>query len=343
MEITDKIAVSVIVPAYNVERFIKKCIDSLLDQSLQAIEIIVINDGSTDETELVIRNNYRNETRVKYISQLNKGVSQTRNIGVDNARGKYLLFVDGDDYLGKDYIKNLVECADQKDSDLVVAGYTMIDETGKIQRSVVPWNYVSCRDESVVYCICAVCSRLYRRDFWINNRFHFVNESGARGEDTPIAMRANLLARNIRTVPNSGYYYVQHIESAMKGLAGFQKYHFPYQTMKEILSEVEDLSNVANDKRFFYVGVYKFLAQFAFQLIQGASENSIKQFVSYTYEIYMNFLKTNTDHSALRVIFSAQWGAIPRIATGLLLFSIKYRCLEFMIRMRKKISSEKNK
>lgn len=335
MDIIDKVVVSVIVPAYNVERFIKKCIDSLLDQSFQEIEIIVINDGSTDKTESVIRNNYGNETRLKYISQLNKGVSQTRNVGVDNAKGKYLLFVDGDDYLGKDYIKNLVECADQNDSDLVVAGYTMIDETGKIQRSVVPWDYVRCRDESVVYCICAVCSRLYRRDFWINNRFHFVNESEARGEDTPIAMKANLLARNIRTVPSSDYYYVQHNESAMKGLTGFQKYHFPYQTMEEILSEVEGLSNVVNDKSFFCVGVYKFLAQFAFQLIKGASKNTADVLIEYIYKIYSDFPNMKINADTWKIITRAKWGIDKKVAMGLFVIGVKYHCLNIMVSARR--------
>lgn len=322
--------VSIIVPAYNVEKYIQKCINSLLIQTLASIEIIIINDGSTDGTNAIIRDNYNADMRIKYICQSNQGVACARNVGVDHAEGKYILFVDGDDYLDKEYIEKLVECAEKNNSELVIAGYTMIDEYGKLLHCITPWKYVSNKDESVAYCICAVCSRLYRRDFWINNDLNFVNEVGSRGEDTPIAMKANLLAQNICTVVDAGYYYVQHEKSAMVGLIGLRKYHFPYHTLEKILADVEKINGM-NSKGFFYVGVYKFLAQFVFQLARGASQADVENLVKYIYRICDEFSDMRISMSMRRIILGAQWGAKRRIATMLLTILIKYHCLECVI------------
>lgn len=89
--------ISVIVNAYNEEKHIKKCIDSIINQNYKNIEIIVVNDGSTDNT-LNILNSY-NEPRLKIISHENKGLSLSRNDGIDNAKGKYIYFLDADDFI----------------------------------------------------------------------------------------------------------------------------------------------------------------------------------------------------------------------------------------------------
>lgn len=117
MQSTEEL-VSIIVPVYNVEQYLKECLDSILQQSYQNIELIIINDGSTDESKKVIIP-FLSDERVKYIEQENKGLSGARNTGLKNATGKYIVFVDSDDYIEKNMLMEVVFLMKTYNLDLV--------------------------------------------------------------------------------------------------------------------------------------------------------------------------------------------------------------------------------
>ena len=110
--------VSFVVPAYNASKYIKICVDSLLDQSLENIEVIVVDDGSTDDT-LKILNNF-NDDRLRVISKQNEGASSARNIGIGLARGEFIINIDSDDFVERNYAKDAYEMAVKFDTDVVV-------------------------------------------------------------------------------------------------------------------------------------------------------------------------------------------------------------------------------
>ena len=89
--------ISIIVPIFNAEKYINKCIDSLLNQTKKELEIILVNDGSTDNTENIIKN-YKDK-RIKYYKNKNQGIGKSRNFGITKATGKYIMFIDSDDYI----------------------------------------------------------------------------------------------------------------------------------------------------------------------------------------------------------------------------------------------------
>lgn len=109
----EKNKVSIIVPAYNVEKYIEKCVNSICEQSYKNIEIIVVNDGSTDLTEEILARIAKTDNRVNVISVENSGVSAARNCGIDNCHGDYVVFVDGDDYLAKDYVEYMMSIVEK--------------------------------------------------------------------------------------------------------------------------------------------------------------------------------------------------------------------------------------
>lgn len=318
--------VSVIIPVYNAEKSIEKCIDSILSQTYPYLEAVVVNDGSSDRTADVINRKYGNEERVKYYFQENQGVSAARNQGIKKSVGKYLLFVDGDDYLQSSYIEKLVLCAEKNQSELVVSGYTKVDEAGNVISLLKPKDYARFYNEAVIYCISAVCSRLYRRSFWIGSKMEFVHEDDARGEDVPIALQANYMARNISTVYDGGYYYVQHGASAMEGLYGFQKYHFPYKTMEELLRRMADIQG-ENSKEFFIYGVYKFFAQFAFQLVRGAGKKEIVKLEKYIYKIYNEFPSLRISFKIWYRMLKCSFTFLQKMAVLVLILGIKSKTL----------------
>ena len=101
--------VSIIIPVYNCEKYITICLDSLINQTYSNIEIILVNDGSNDRSEDVIREFAKNDNRIKLYNQINQGVSVARNTGLDKATGEYIMFVDADDYIELDMVDELIK------------------------------------------------------------------------------------------------------------------------------------------------------------------------------------------------------------------------------------------
>ncbi|MGL5050852.1 MAG: glycosyltransferase family 2 protein [Fusobacteriaceae bacterium] len=118
-----EIKVSIIVPAYNVEKYIKRCLDSLINQTLKEIEIIVINDGSTDFTGNIVKDFLKKDNRIKYIEQENRGLAGARNRGLKEAQGKYINHLDGDDYIDKNYYEDMFRHAEESNLDVVVSNF----------------------------------------------------------------------------------------------------------------------------------------------------------------------------------------------------------------------------
>lgn len=124
--------VSIIVPVYNSVNFVNKNIFSILNQTYKNIEIIIVNDGSTDNSDEKIKNLFSFDERIIYLKQNNKGPSAARNTGIDNSRGEFIMFVDSDDTVEKDYVERLITTAINFDFDIVSCGYTDISIHGSI-------------------------------------------------------------------------------------------------------------------------------------------------------------------------------------------------------------------
>lgn len=139
--------ISVIVPAYNAERTINRCIDSILSQTYENIEIIIINDGSKDETENKCKKYLQNE-KIRYINIKNSGVSNARNIGIEKATGKYIIFVDSDDYLENIMIEELYK--NVKDGiDLVICGKNLVKTEGIIKENIDIDNNIFTKEDFI--------------------------------------------------------------------------------------------------------------------------------------------------------------------------------------------------
>ncbi len=124
--------VSIVVPVYNTEEYLEECIDSIVDQSYDNLEIILINDGSTDDSLRIINDYAMRDRRVKVFSQENKGLGQTRNVGISLATGKYIIFWDSDDSFHEEAISKLVTKAEETDADVCVCNAQTVDaQTGK--------------------------------------------------------------------------------------------------------------------------------------------------------------------------------------------------------------------
>ena len=137
LERNGNIDISIIVPIYNAEKYLSRCIDSIRRQSYNNYEVILINDGSTDDSEKICLAYEREDSRVRYIRQENAGVAAARNYGIKNARGKYVALLDNDDYFNYDFLKQIM-VHDEQNADILLFQYINVTgEHTKKQEQVV--------------------------------------------------------------------------------------------------------------------------------------------------------------------------------------------------------------
>lgn len=157
----ESVSLSVIIPCYNVERYVGECLKSVLSQETPcAFEIVTVDDGSTDGTPQILDHYASNDSRVRVIHQENRGFSGARNVGIDNARGQVLMFVDSDDAILPHHIANLWTALEESGADIVSGRYRKMKESGKVMRSVEKHRVHG-----------GPCARLYRRNVWSDIRF----------------------------------------------------------------------------------------------------------------------------------------------------------------------------
>lgn len=143
--------VSVIVPVYNVEMYLEECIKSIINQTYKDIEIILINDGSSDDSYKICEKYAKKDKRIILISGDNNGVSQARNKGIDISKGKFISFVDSDDYIEPNMIESLVKNIEEHECDIAICGYKMIFNDGSSKLSDNEQNiYIQFTSEEVL-------------------------------------------------------------------------------------------------------------------------------------------------------------------------------------------------
>ena len=187
--------VSVIVPVYNSEDYIGRCIDSILEQTYSDFELILINDGSCDKSLSILKKYAKKDKRVRVVDQKNMGVANTRNKGIEMAHGEYIALVDNDDYLEKTYLEEFVSQA--ADYDVIVGGYKRVSEDKtlfikKISKTV--WS----KYENV-----APWAKIIKKSFLLDNDIKFFSYS--IGEDIIFNMDLYTLTDKIKILDNCSY------------------------------------------------------------------------------------------------------------------------------------------
>lgn len=191
--------VTVVIPVYNSEKYIARCIDSVINQTYQDFEIQIINDGSKDKSQEII-DSYTKKYPDKIISieQENKGVAKTRNEAIKRSKSKYIMFLDNDDYLDKDYIEKYVNEIEKEELDVVIGGYKRPDENGNIVKTLKLQDKEWCK-----FMIMTPWAKIFKRQYLIDNDINFlVNDIG---EDNYFNFKAMLLTDKIKILDYIGY------------------------------------------------------------------------------------------------------------------------------------------
>lgn len=205
------IKVSVIVPVYNVEKYLPQCLDSLVSQTLKEIEILVVNDGSPDNSQAII-NDYaaRYPDKIRSFVKPNGGLSDARNFGVQHAQGEYIGFVDSDDYVHEIMFELLYHQASEEDADAVVCNFREFGSTATKDVTVIEhpeyFNHsVEEKPDILLESKSYACNKLYRRTWCLENNFSF--PVGQWFEDSAVVYNMLYMANKVTAVPEYLYYY----------------------------------------------------------------------------------------------------------------------------------------
>ena len=211
--------VSIIVPVYNVEKYLAKCLDSLVNQTLEDVEIIVVDDGSRDNSKQII-----DEFQTKYPDKIksfvkeNGGLSDARNFGLDRASGDYIGFVDSDDYVTAEMFEEMYSLAQKYDAEMVICNLQKVDENGKIVQKLtqvpnMPEKIDLAKNLSVFSDLgYFACNKLFRKELFENKRF----KKGVHFEDIQLVPQLLLSCKTLAQTQNYHYQYLERQDSITK-------------------------------------------------------------------------------------------------------------------------------
>lgn len=201
------INVSIIVPVYNIESYLPACVESLLAQTLKEIEIILVNDGSTDKSGSLCEAFAKKSSKVKVIHQRNQGLSAARNTGIRNAKGSYIGFVDGDDWVSPKMYERLYNGAVKNQAQLAICRYEEVFECPQEKVTEGKERILTCKEAQKEFFLRkiseSVCDKLFAADLWKN----IVFPEGEINEDTEIVYQLIQNANKIVDIQRILYYY----------------------------------------------------------------------------------------------------------------------------------------
>lgn len=205
--------ISIVIPCYNVEKYLKQCLDSVVNQTLQDIEIICINDGSTDSTLSILREYENSDNRIKVISKHNSGYGASMNIGLETAKGKYIGIVESDDYAELNMFETLYNVAEENNLDLVRCQYYLYNSK---ENSNDPWDnswvpmgkvYKPLLEQKPFGQAPAIWSNLVNREFLNKNNIRFLETPGASYQDSSFAFKLYACADRFMMIPDRLLHY----------------------------------------------------------------------------------------------------------------------------------------
>lgn len=219
--------VSVIVPIYNVEKYLRRCIDSIIKQTYKTLEIILVNDGSTDKCGKICDAYKSSDARVHVIHKENGGLSDARNHGMDIAKGDYILFIDSDDWIKKDCIQKLIYHAIQKNADVVISKYISVSsEDAVIQNKACRSSALSLSKVTALSCLLyqkkfttSACGKLYKASIMKKERFPV----GKLFEDVVTIFKVIESSEQIVLIDDVLYYYFERNDSITKSSFDIRK------------------------------------------------------------------------------------------------------------------------
>ncbi len=256
---TPETLVSIIVPAYNVELFIEKCLTSILKQSFSNIEVIVVNDGSTDNTGKIVDNYIQHDSRARVLHTANSGVSAARNAGIKASTGDYLVFVDGDDYIAKDYVSYMLGLIKSTQSDFCLSKscYTKKDEKGNENETIEKLNSEDATALLLSPDVVVGCwNKIYKRSLIVSNNIWF-STSLFYGEGLTFITEVSQASNSVGVGNRKVYHYRRNNETSATTKFDIRKIYNGEQALINIKNKLVIKSDKVNTMFNYHLCLYR--------------------------------------------------------------------------------------
>lgn len=211
------VLISIIVPVYNVDKYLRKCLDSIISQTYSLLEIIVVDDGSLDTSGEIAEEYAKHDKRIRVIHKANGGLSSARNAGLDISNGDYIMFIDSDDYVDKDICKIMLSKAINNDCQMVECGMVKVYRKKEVRETKRQELLLSGREMTLEYLKgnsllqTSACDSLYHRSIFDGVRF----DEGRLHEDKWFKYKAFFRANRVCVLKESLYFYIQSREGSI--------------------------------------------------------------------------------------------------------------------------------
>lgn len=299
---------SIIIPVYNVEKYLPKCLGSILEQPFKDLEVICVNDGSTDGSLDVLQKIKKNDGRVVIIDKKNEGSGIARNIGLSTAQGEYVYFIDSDDWLEANVLAKIIAKADELQTDILVFGglsyYNGKGQNGAYSKNKLPKKYfgkvVSAKDikKDIFKFPSTAWTKLYRRSFLIKNEIKFQNIRA--GQDQLPFFHSMITADRIAILPENIYCYQKNREGSVTSVKKKKSFSpiYVFYGIEEMLEKTgmkEEYRNIFVNK--YFSKATSWLGKFDKDLKPQYFEEYSKllKHVQEKYGLYKNFHPEITD------------------------------------------------
>lgn len=254
-----EVLVSILVPVYNVEKYLKKCLESLINQTLADIEIICVNDGSTDKSLEILQEYQKKDERITIIDKENGGLPSARNAALNVAKGKYVGFVDSDDYVETSMFKKLYEVAEKEKSEVVVCGAEIFPEKPRANS----WYYKSLSPDYQRFEVCTaellfknesampfIWRAFVKRSLIEENQLR-LKEDICLGEDRAFLTKIYLKAKGITLIPDKLYHYCWYREGSMMSAETVDKLVDKVKKHINLVKHIADTIKNENEQTIF--------------------------------------------------------------------------------------------
>lgn len=275
--------VSIIIPVYNCEKYIKKCIDSIINQSYENIELLIINDGSLDKTESIIARYIGLDNRIRYIKQKKSGPSVARNTGIEKSTGEYIMFVDSDDSVNRFYIESLLNKILSENYDIASCGYIDESKYGIIKLNDFWHGNDSLDKDEFINCVCegvggVLWGKIFKREIIIRNNIR-MNPDIFMSEDLIFILEYCQYSNSFGVINENLYYYNRMNENSIStniDINYLDNYVLLITKIAELLSKLDVNKDTVKNIQSFKVKslVYRVITNESNEYLKNKDKNN---------------------------------------------------------------------
>ena len=323
--------ISVIVPCYNVEKYLEKCLLSLVNQSFKNYEIIVINDGSTDQSEKIMLDYVKRYPHlIRGYTKENGGLSSARNYGNTKSNSQYITYVDSDDYVDSDFLKKLYDATEGGKMDIVLSGRDKVSETGDILQIL---NYTP----PTILRRLTTHGVLYKREYMLQQKILF--PEGKIYEDNPYNLVMIFMTRNIKILEFVGYHQLVRNDSITAKKIDINK--LPLEALNKSIAYISANRLQLDDFDNFEHTVISFLTYFIFQVNKShlskkndrkSDVNVVLQICDWSQEIIRKYFCDCEKNSYISLRGNRELPLIQKLGTWLFVRLVKFHILKMFVR-----------